>query len=118
MPALPDEVGRASTLAEPAAAYRASALVRRALLALAAVIALAMVALGTLSLLDLAARHTTEERATYTDVRALVVDDASDIRLTSARAGAPLQVVARVTEGPASPERRARRAARGAVQRR
>ena len=98
------------TVTEPTPTHRrAPAPVRRALLAVAALSSLAMVALGTYELLDLAARHTTDERRTFPGVRALVVDGASDVRLTSARAGAPLTVVARITEGLSSPERNVQR---------
>jgi hypothetical protein len=93
----------------PAPARRTPLPVRRALLLVAALLALALVAGGTLSVLDLAARHTTTERASYDGVRALVIEDASDVRLTRAPAGAPLQVLARVTEGLRTPSRSAQR---------
>jgi hypothetical protein len=104
-----------STLAKPAPAYRTPPAIRRALLAAAGLLALALVALGTYNLLDLAARHTTTQRATYDGVRALVIDGASDVSLTSAPAGAPVQVLARVTEGLRSPSRSAERGGDGTL---
>ena len=104
-----------STLTQPAPTHRTPLPVRRALLAVAGVLAFALVAMAAYNLLDLAARHTTTERASYGDVRALVVDDASGIRLTAAPAGAPLHVVARVTEGLTSPKRSAVRGSDGTL---
>ena len=89
--------------------------VRRALLVVAALIALAMLAVGTIGLLDLAARHTTTERASYDGVRALVIEDANDVRLTGAPAGEPLQVVQRVTTGLREPKRSAEREGDGTL---
>ena len=86
------------------APYRTPAAVRLALLAVAAVIGLVLVALGAISLLDLAARQTTEEVRSYTGVRALDVDEASDVRLESAPAGSALEVRSKVTAGLRSPE--------------
>ena len=104
-----------STLTQPAPTRRTPLPVRRALLVVAGALAFALVAMGAYNLLDLAARHTTTERARYGDVRALVVDDARGIRLTAAPAGAPLQVVARVTEGLTSPKRSAVRESDGTL---
>lgn len=100
-----------STVTQPAPtpARRTPKPVRRALLVAAAVLALALVAGGALGLLDLAARHTTTQRASYDDVRALIVEDAGDVRLTGAPADEPVQVLARVTEGLRSPSRSAER---------
>jgi hypothetical protein len=95
--------------------YRTPAAVRRALFVLAALLGLLMVAVSTQSLLDLAARTTTERVRTYDGVRALDISGASDVRLTSAPAGTPLQVRARVTEGLRSPERDARRLSDGTL---
>ena len=91
------------------APYRTPAAVRRALFAVAAVLGLVLVAGGTVSLLDLAARHTTEEVDTYTGVRALDIDDASDVRLTSAPAGSELEVRSEITAGLSSPDTAVRR---------
>jgi hypothetical protein len=91
------------------APYRTPRAVRRALTVLAALVALALVAQGALSLLQVATRHTTTEVASYRGVSALVIDDDSDVRLTSAPAGSPLEVRARVTEALVAPERRVRR---------
>ncbi len=74
-----------------------------------------MVAFTTINLLDLASRNTTTERASYDGVRALVIDDASDVRLSSAPRGAPLEVIARVTEGLRKPERSGEREADGTL---
>jgi DUF4097 and DUF4098 domain-containing protein YvlB len=105
-----------TTLAQPAPpAYRTPPAVRRALLVVAGLIALALVALGTFNLLDLAARHKTTQSASYEHVRTLVVDDASDIRLTNAPPGTPLQVITRLTEGFASPKHSAERTADGGL---
>lgn len=98
-----------AAVTQPAPTRRTPRPVRLGLLAVAALLALFLVAMGTISILDLAARHTTTERASYDGVRALVVEDASDVRLTSAPAGAPLQVIARLTEGLRTPERSAQR---------
>ena len=51
----------------------------------------------------------------YPGVRALEIEDASDVRLTSAPAGRRLQVVAQVTEGLRTPERDVERARRHAA---
>jgi hypothetical protein len=115
MPVLPDEVGRVSTLTQPAPAHRTPPAVRRALLAVAALLALGLVATGTYNLLDFAARHTTTERASYAGVQKLVVEDAGDVRLSSAPAGAPVQVIARVTEGLRKPGRSAERSSDGTL---
>lgn len=98
-----------STLAPPAPAYRTPPAIRRALFLLAGLLAAALVAMGSYELLDHASRHTTTQRASYDGVRELVIDGASDVTLTSAPAGAPVQVLARVTEGLRSPSRTAER---------
>jgi DUF4097 and DUF4098 domain-containing protein YvlB len=85
--------------------HRTPVPIRRALLVVAALFAFVAVAWGAFNVLDLAARHATTERATYDGVRALVIEDASDVRLVGAPAGSSLQVVARVTEGLWSPDR-------------
>lgn len=95
----------ALTQAAPPQQHRTPVAIRRALLVVAALFAFVAVAGGAFNLLDLAARHTTTERTTYDGVRALVIEDASDVRLVGAPAGASLQVVARVTEGLWSPDR-------------
>jgi hypothetical protein len=100
----------------PPPAHHTPAPIRRVLLAAAALLALALLAMATFSLLDIASRHTTTERASYDRVRALVVEDASDVRLTSAPAGAPVQVVAHVTEGLSSPKRSAERSGDGTLE--
>lgn len=101
-----------STLAPP---RRTPAPIRLALAAAAALVALALVAMTAYSLLDLASRNTTTERASYEGVRTLVVEDAGDVRLTAAPAGGPVEVVARVTEGLSAPSRSAERGAGGAL---
>jgi hypothetical protein len=101
-----------STTAAPAPApapYRTPRAVRRALTVVAAVVAVVLVAQGALSLLQVATRHTTTAVDTYTGVRALVIEDDSDIRLTSGPAGSPLEVRAKVSESLTAPERRAER---------
>ena len=82
---------------------------------LAAVVALTMVGFGTVALLDLAARQTTTERASYDGVRVLELDGTGDVRITGAPAGSPVRVVLRVTEGLRSPERRAERSDGGTL---
>ena len=89
------------------APYRTPAAVRIALYALFALTGVALVAGGALSLLDLAARKTTVDVRTYGGVDTLLVDDAGDVRLTSAPAGEDLRVRANVTEGLQTPERAA-----------
>ena len=68
---------------------------------------------GAYNVIDVASRHTTTERASYDGVRSLVIEDASDVRLTGAPAGTPLEVVTRVTEGLRTPERSVERGAGG-----
>ena len=104
-----------TAFAQPAPARRTPLPIRRALLLVAALLALALVAMGTINVLDLLARNTTTERASYDGVRALVIEDASDVRLTRAPAGASLQVLARLTEGLRTPERSAQREADGTL---
>jgi hypothetical protein len=96
--------------------YRTPAAVRRALFALAALTGLVLVGGGTVELLDHAARTTTEEVRTYQGIRSLDIADASDVSLTSAPAGTPLQVRARVTEGLRTPERDVRRLGDGTLE--
>jgi hypothetical protein len=103
------------TVTQPAPARRTPLAIRRALLAVAGLVALFLVATVTIGILDLAARQTTTERATYDGVRALVVEDASDIRLNRAPAGAPLEVRARVTECLRKPDRSAQREGDGTL---
>jgi hypothetical protein len=93
----------------PVARYRTPRPLRLALVALAALLAVLMVAQGTISLLDLALRHTSTETATYRNVTRLVIDDESDVHLTSAPRGTAVEVRARVTEGLRSPSRDAER---------
>jgi Putative adhesin len=102
-----------STLTQPAREHRTPQPVRRALHVAAALFALAAVAFGALSLLDLASRHTTTERSSYDGVRSLVVEGASDVTLTGAPAGGSLEVVARVTEGLRSPSHSGQRTGDG-----
>jgi hypothetical protein len=104
-----------STATEPAP-YRTPRALRTALLVVAAVIALLFVFWGAISLLQLGMKHTTTDVRTYRDVTALVVDDDSDIRITSAPAGTPLEVRARVTESLVAPERRAQRSGDGTLE--
>lgn len=106
-------------LAQPPAApppYRTPPALRRMLAVLAGVVALTMVVFGTVALLDLAARQTTTERASYDGVRVLEVYGSGDVRITGAPAGSPVRVVLRVTEGLRSPERRAERSGGGTLQ--
>jgi len=100
-----------STLTEPSppppsSPYRTPRPLRRALAVAAGVLALALVAHGAFTLLDLAARTTTVERTSYAGVGALVVEGGADIRLTSAPAGGRVEVAARITEGLRAPEHR------------
>jgi hypothetical protein len=95
--------------------YRTPRAVRRALTVVAAVVALLLVVQGAINVLQLLMRHTTTAVDTYRDVTALVIDDESDIRLTSGPAGTPLEVRARVSESLIAPERRAQREAGGVL---
>ena len=104
-----------STVTQPAPAHRTPPAIRRALLAVAALLALALVVSGSFSLLDLASRHTSTERATFDGVRALVVEDASDVLITGGPAGEPATVLARVTEGLSGPSRSVERDADGVL---
>lgn len=100
-----------STATQPAPPrpYRTPRAVRRALFVLAGIAGVVMVACAASSLIDLAARHTTTERSTHTDIRALRIEGSSDVRITGAPAGAPVSVVAEITEGLRSPRRRVER---------
>jgi hypothetical protein len=106
-----------ATLTEPAPAptRRTPLAIRRTLLVIAALIALFLVAAGTYNLLDLASRHTTTAQASYDNVHELVVDDASDVRLTGAPAGDPLRVDTHIIEGLREPRRSAERTAGGGL---
>lgn len=98
-----------ATLTEPAPDHRTPLPVRRALVVVAALIALFLVATGAYNLLDVASRHTTSQQESFTNVRELVVEHAGDVRITGAPAGAPLRVVTRITEGLREPSRSAER---------
>jgi hypothetical protein len=98
-----------STATQPTPAYRTPLPIRRALFLAAALLALFLVLVGAYNVLDVSMRNTITERATYDGVRTLVVEDASDVRLTGAPAGAPLEVVTRITEGLSTPESSAER---------
>jgi Putative adhesin len=93
-----------STFTEPAP-WRTPAAVRLALYALFALGGAVLVFCSALTLLDLGSRHTTSDVRTYRGVDALVIDGASDVRLTSAPAGDELRVGTRVTEGLSTPDR-------------
>lgn len=96
-----------STVAtEPA--HRTPKSLRVALLAVIALGALATVAQGTIALIDLAARHTTIGTQRFGGVRSIVIGDASDVRLTTAPAGTPLEVRTKLTEGLRKPSHDAR----------
>lgn len=73
---------------------------------LAAVVCVLLVVLGTEQLVDVAAQVAVTERSEHEGVDRIVVEDASDVTLTSAPAGTPLRVVARVTKGLSAPDRR------------
>jgi Putative adhesin len=102
-----------STLTQPPPEHRTPLPVRRALMILASLFGVCAVAFCTVSLLDLASRHTTTERSSYDGVRSLVVEGASDLTLTGAAAGESLEVVARITEGLRSPSHSAQRTGDG-----
>jgi hypothetical protein len=77
---------------------------RIALAVLGTIFCLAVIGIGTLALLNVAARHTFRTTADYSGVRLLVVNStAGDVSLTSAPAGAPLTVEQDVTEGLTTP---------------
>ena len=106
-----------STLTQPGPArpYRTPVAVRRLLMLIAALVALFMVAGGTINLLDLMSRHTTTETTTYDGVRSIAIDNAADVRLVGVPAGGPVRVVARVTEGLRSPDHEAGMSADGTL---
>ena len=83
----------------------------RILLALiGALIVIAIVLLGSWTLLDLAARHTFAVRSSFRGVTSLEVDSGSgDVHLSAAPEGSALVVVAHVTEDLTSPHREALR---------
>jgi Putative adhesin len=106
-----------STLTQPTPPpqpYRTPRPLRRALAVVAGIGAVLLVVLGAVNLLDLASRHTSVERASYSGVRALEIDG-GDVRLTSAPAGSGVEVVARVTEGLEAPERKVERGPSGTL---
>ncbi len=96
-----------TTQTQPAAPapYRTPAAVRLALYVLFGVLGVFFVFMGTTAVLDQAAHKTTTQVDTYAGIDALVIDDASDVQLTSAPAGGELRVRAEVTEGLRSPDR-------------
>ena len=102
-----------SAITPPAPAHRTPLAIRRALFVAAALLGLFLVLLGAFNIVDVASRKTTTESASYDGVRTLVIDDASDVRLTSAGAGAALEVVTRSTEGLRGPDSSVERGAGG-----
>jgi hypothetical protein len=102
-----------STLTQPAPEHHTPHPIRRALFAGGALLALFLVLVGAYNVLDLAMRETTTERNSYDSVRTLVVEDASDVRLTGAPADARLEVETRATEGLRTPDRSVERGAGG-----
>ena len=103
-----------STATAPAP-YRTPRTVRTALLVAGAAIAVLLVVGGAVNLLELLTKHTSSEVRTYEGVSALVIEDDSDIRITSAPAGAPLEVRTRITESLVTPDRRAERGDDGSL---
>ena len=89
--------------------------IRAVLFAVAALLSVVAVAQTAIALLDLATRHTTTGVERFDGVRSLVIDDGSDVRLTTAPAGAPLELRTKVTEGLRSPTHDARVTADGAL---
>ena len=89
----------------------------RILLALiGGLLVIAIVLLGSWTLLDLAARHTFATRSSYRGVTSLKVDSGNgDVHLTGAPEGSALVVVAHVTEGLTSPRREALRGPAGVL---
>jgi Putative adhesin len=76
-----------------------------ALAAVGFILSVAVIAVGALILLEVAARHSFQTTAAYTNVRALVVrTGAGDVSLTEAPAGAPLVVKAVRTESLFKPK--------------
>jgi hypothetical protein len=105
-----------TTASPPVPSQRTPRALRVALTVIGAAIVVSLVALGTVTLLDLASRHTFDTHAGYTGVRALYIDDGGgDIALTGAPAGAPVSVTEHVTEGLATPRRRAVRDGAGGL---
>jgi Putative adhesin len=90
---------------QPTAPWRTPRELRVALYALFGLIGTVLVLCGALSLLDLAANKTTVDVRTYRGVQALVIDDASNVELTSAPPGGELRVRSRTTEGLGTPDR-------------
>lgn len=93
-----------ATVTEP---HRPSRALRPLILsAIGALLAVAVIADGAFTLLDLGARHTFVTRSSYAGVRSLRVDvDKADVRLMAAPAGARLTVVAHVTDALDRPRR-------------
>jgi hypothetical protein len=89
---------------------------RITLVVIVAVIAVATIGNGAWTLLALSARHTFETTSAYGGIRTLTVENnAGDVDLVSAPAGAPVRVVAKITRGLDQPHRAAVREAGGGL---
>ena len=102
-----------SAVTQPAPAHRTPLAIRRVLFVAAALLGLFLVVVGAFNIIDVASRKVTTERASYDGVRTLVVDGASDVRLTGAAEGSALEVVTRSTEGLRGPDHSVERGAGG-----
>jgi len=102
-----------SAITPPAPAHRTPLAIRRALFVAAALLGLFLVLVGAFNIVDVASRKTTTASASYDGVRTLVIDGASDVRLTGAGEGAALEVVTRSTEGLRGPDSSVERGAGG-----
>jgi hypothetical protein len=82
--------------------------VRKILTLLGAVLVVGLIIAGGFTLIDVAARHSFDVRASYAGVQSLVIDDGGgDVVLTSAAAGSRLTIAEHVTRGLVSPRRAA-----------
>jgi Toastrack DUF4097 len=100
----------------PSRIRRTPPAIRVILVVIVVIYALFAIASAGITLIDLAARHEFTTRASYPNVRRLVVDNSTgDIHLVRAPAGAPVSVTARVTEGLRAPHRSATRTASGTL---
>jgi Toastrack DUF4097 len=103
-----------SALAVPPRQRRRPGLV--ALAVVAFILTVAVIAVGALLLLELAARHTFQTTARYAGIRTLIVrTGAGDVSLTEAPVGAPLIVKAMRTESLFKPKLAARETSDGSL---
>ncbi|HEY5197126.1 MAG TPA: DUF4097 family beta strand repeat-containing protein [Solirubrobacteraceae bacterium] len=81
---------------------------RRILIGIGTILVVGLILGGAFTLIDIAARHSFDVRASYAGVQSLEIDDdTGDVRLTSAPEGSRLTVTEHVTQGLVAPRRAA-----------